>query len=42
MISKKLEPISTGTSIFMLFLIAGVFIVLGCVLFTYKEYILKD
>ena len=38
----KLEPSSTSTSIFMLFLIAGVFIVLGCVLFTYKEYILKD
>ena len=38
----RLEPSSTGTSILMLFLIAAVFIVLGCVLFTYKEYILKD
>jgi ABC-2 type transport system permease protein len=38
----RLEPSSTGTSIFMLFLIAAVFIVLACVLFTYKEYILKD
>jgi ABC-type transport system involved in multi-copper enzyme maturation permease subunit len=38
----RLEPSSTGTSIFMLFLIAAVFIAIGCVLFTYKEYILKD
>lgn len=38
----RLEPSSTATSIFMLFLIAAVFVVLACVLFTYKEYILKD
>lgn len=38
----RLEPSSTGTSIFMLFLIAAVFVILACVLFTYKEYILKD
>lgn len=38
----RLEPSSTVTSIFMLFLIAAVFIVLACVLFTYKEYVLKD
>jgi ABC-2 type transport system permease protein len=38
----RLEPSSTATSIFMLFLIAAVFVVLACVLFTHKEYILKD
>ena len=38
----RLEPSSTVTSIFMLFLIAAVIIILACVLFTYKEYILKD
>jgi ABC-2 type transport system permease protein len=38
----RLEPSSTGTAIFMLFLIAAVFLVLACFLFTYKEYILED
>jgi len=38
----RLEPSSTGTAIFMLFLISTVFLVLACVLFTFKEYILED
>jgi ABC-2 type transport system permease protein len=38
----RLEPSSTGTAIFMLFLISAVFLVLACVLFTFKEYILED
>lgn len=38
----RLEPTSTGTAVFMLFLIAAVFLVLACLLFTYKEYILED
>jgi len=38
----RLEPSSPAAAIFMLFLIAAVFIILACALFTYKEYILKD
>jgi len=38
----RLEPSSTGNSVFMLFLITGVFLVLACVLFTFKEYIMED
>jgi ABC-2 type transport system permease protein len=38
----RLEPSSTANSIFMLFLISGVFLGLACILFTFKEYIMED
>lgn len=38
----RLEPSSTWNSVFMLFLITGVFLGLACILFTFKEYIMED
>lgn len=38
----RLEPSSPGMSIFMLFLITGIFLILSCVVFSLKEYILDE
>jgi hypothetical protein len=38
----RLEPSSPLFSIFMIFLITGVFLGLACLLFSWKEYIFED